>query len=37
MLTYCVNCRKDTENIDQKWLEQKITDNYTIKIPCLQN
>ena len=24
--TYCIKCRKDTENIDQKWLEPKITD-----------
>ena len=26
MKTYCVKCRKDTENIDPKQLEQKITD-----------
>ena len=25
MKIYCVKCRKDTENIDQNWLEQKIT------------
>ena len=25
MKTYCVKYRKYTENIDQKWLEQKIT------------
>ena len=26
MNTFCVKRKKDTENIDQKWLEQKITD-----------
>ena len=26
MKTYCVKCRKDTENIDPKWLEQKRID-----------
>ena len=25
MKNYWVKCRKDTENIDPKWLEQKIT------------
>ena len=25
MKTYCVNCRTNTENIDLKFLEQKIT------------
>ena len=27
MKIYWVKCRKDTENIDPKWLEQKITDS----------
>ena len=32
MKTYCVKCRRDAENIIQKWLEQKITDQL-----CNQN
>ena len=32
MKTYCVKCRKDAKNIDQKWLEQQITDQL-----CNQN
>ena len=32
MKTYCVKCKKDTENIDRKQLEQKIA-NYL----CTQN
>ena len=32
MKTYCVKCRKDTEILTQKWLEQKIIDQL-----CNQN
>ena len=32
MKTYCVNCRKDTENIDPKMVRTKITD-----LLCNQN
>ena len=32
MKTYCVKCKKDTENIHQEQLEQKITDYL-----CTQN
>ena len=35
MNTCCVKCRKDTENIDPKWLEQKIT-SYEDQL-CNQN
>ena len=31
MKTYCVNCRKKTENLDSKILKQKTTD--TVKYP----
>ena len=36
MKTYCVKCKKDTENIDPK-IEQKIIDSYAIKMLCLLN
>ena len=32
MKTYCVKCRRDTQILTQKWLEQKITDSL-----CSQN
>ena len=32
MNTYCIKCKKDTENIDPKKLEQKIIDQL-----CNQN
>ena len=32
MKTYYMKCRKNTENIDRKWLKQKITDEL-----CNQN
>ena len=36
MKTYCVKCRKDTENIDPKMVRKKKM-NYAIKISCLWN
>ena len=36
MKTYCVKCKKDTENIDPK-IEQKIIDFYAIKVFYLWN
>ena len=35
MKTYCVKCKRDTENIDPKLVRKK--NNYAIKISCLQN
>ena len=32
MNTYCVKCKKVTEILTQKYLEQKI--NYAIKMSC---
>ena len=37
MKTYCVKCRRDTENIDPKMFRTKNNINYAIKMSCLQN
>ena len=40
MLTYCVKCRRDTENIEPKLVRTKnnrLLNNYAIKMPCLWN
>ena len=38
MNTYCVKCRKGTENIDPKMVRKKKKKiNYAIKMSCLQN
>ena len=38
MKTYCVKCRKDTENIDTKMFRTKKQEiNYAIKMFCLRN
>ena len=35
MKTYCVKCKKGTENIDPKMVRKKKQINYAIKMPCL--
>ena len=35
MKTYCVKCKKGTENIDPKMVRKKKKINYAIKMPCL--
>ena len=35
MKIYCIKCKKDTENIDQKQLEQKITDYLCTQIVAI--
>ena len=37
MKTYCMKCKKGTENIHPKMARTKNNINYAIKMFCLQN
>ena len=37
MKTYCMKCRRDTENIDPRIVRRKNNINYAIKMFCLGN
>ena len=35
MLSYCLKCKKNTENVDPKVLKTKIVKNVIIKMCCM--